>query len=202
MDAKDLLNFWFGELTDGFADAAHRQRWFESNAVFDNQCNTQFGTWLTEAKAGRLRHWVNEPRSCLAFIVLCDQLPRNIFRGSADAFAWDSLALDAAKHAVEQSFDQTMAFDERAFCYMPFEHSEDLLDQHMAVGLFSLLRDDSPKEHRQLTGGNLRFAQQHRDIILKYGRFPHRNAVLGRNSTQAELEFVAQGDGFGQSPAS
>lgn len=97
--------------------------------------------------------------------------------------------------------DRALNFDQRAFFYMPFEHSENILDQHIAVGLFSQLRDESPGPRRELIGNNLRFAQQHRDIIARFGRFPHRNAVLERDSSPEELDFVAAGDGFGQTTA-
>ena len=198
MDWAELLHFWFGDLENGFADAEHRQRWFESSASFDETCTTQFGHWLQAATTGALADWLAAPRSCLAFIVLCDQLPRNIYRGKAEAFAWDHLALKAAREAVTRGHDRELVWDERAFMYMPFEHSENLLDQHTAVGLFSHLRDESPKANKALTGNNLRFAQQHRDIIMKFGRFPHRNAVLGRISSPTEQAFTQAGDGFGQ----
>ncbi|MEM7096708.1 MAG: DUF924 family protein [Pseudomonadota bacterium] len=193
----EILQFWFGELKDGLASPEVRARWFASDTDFDAVCGT-FRPVLDAILDGRLDHWLIHPRSSLAYILACDQLPRNIFRGQAAAFRWDPLALEAAKSAVSAGFDLQLALDERVFLYMPFEHSENLLDQHTAVGLFSALRDTSQGDARNLMGSNLRFAQQHRDIILKYGRFPHRNAVLERTSTVPEQEFVDAGDGFGQ----
>jgi uncharacterized protein (DUF924 family) len=196
--AADLVAFWFGELNDGFADTAHRLRWFQPDREFDAECDARFAGLLASADTGKLHTWQQDPLGRLALILLCDQIPRNIFRGRADAFRWDGLALSTARDGVAQGMDQNLAWDHRCFFYMPFEHSEDILDQHLAVGLFTLLRDQSPKGQRSETGNYLRFAQQHRDIVLRFGRFPHRNEVLGRNSSAEERAFVDAGDGFGQ----
>ena len=198
--AESVLKFWFGDLEDGLADAVHRASWFSPDQAFDEACRNQFEPLLDAARGGLLTAWLTAPRSCLAFIIVCDQLPRNIHRGSSNAFALDSLALQAARLGVRQRLDRRLEWDERAFFYMPFEHSEAILDQHTAVGLYTALRDQSPKSMREVTGNNLRFAQQHRDIIERFGRFPHRNAVLGRQSSTAEQAFVDAGDGFGQQP--
>ncbi len=197
---RDVLSFWFGTLgDDGFADEAVRKRWFESSRTFDAACRDTFAETLDAVADNKLADWLIEPAGRLAYIVLCDQLPRNIYRGDARAFAWDSYALAAAREGVARGDDLQLALDERCFFYMPFEHSENLVDQHLAVGLFTHVRDSSPKARRELTGNALRYAQQHRDIVLRFGRFPHRNAVLGRASSEAEKEFVAGSDGFGQS---
>lgn len=192
-----ILKFWFGDLVDGLASPNIRARWFASSNTFDQAC-TQFSPVLQQARDGHLADWLQQPKTLLAYVILCDQLPRNIYRGDRSAYAYDDLALAAAKQAVTQHMDQQLGWDERAFLYMPFEHSEDLLDQHTAVGLFSALRDRASGETRSLMGNSLRYAQQHRDIILRFGRFPHRNAVLGRTSTPEEAQFIAEGDGFGQ----
>lgn len=194
-----LLEFWFGVLEDGQANAQQRKLWFASTDQFDQACG-QFSSWLDLAQTGALDTWLTSARSTLAFIVLNDQIPRNIYRGTGLAYAWDSRAREAARSGIEQGFDVTLGLDERAFFYMPFEHSEAILDQHLAVGLFTGLRDTAPKAGRDVAGNNLRYAQQHRDIILRFGRFPHRNAVLGRTSCAEEEEFVAGSDGFGQLP--
>lgn len=194
-----LLDYWFGPLTDGFADVAHRARWFNGGAPFDTALRDKFGHLVDAAMAGELQQWRSSERGTLAYVLVCDQLPRNIFRGEARAFATDHLALTAAREAVASGTDIHLALDERSFLYMPFEHSENLLDQHTSVGLFMELRDATPRGKRELTGTALRFAQQHRDIVRRFGRFPHRNAVLNRTSSPAEAEFIAAGDGFGQS---
>ena len=197
-DWPDVLDFWFGSLNDtGQADDVQRSLWFQTNAQFDAECRT-FEPLLDKALTGNLEAWRNSPKSTLAYIVLCDQLPRNIFRGTAAAFKWDPLALAAARSGVAAGQDRTLALDERAFFYMPFEHSERMIDQYLAVGLFATLRDEAPGELRSIYGNMLRFAQQHRDIILRFGRYPHRNAVLGRESSSEELAYIASSDGFGQ----
>ena len=195
---QPLLDFWFGPLQNGLADESHRKQWFTPDSTFDTQCTRLFANLLTQTSGSDLAHWRNSPLGRLAFIVLTDQLPRNIYRGSAKAYAWDNLALDAARQGIEVGDDRLLSWDQRAFFYMPFEHSEKIADQHMAVGLFTFLRDESPKDIRNITGNTLRFAQQHRDIIARFGRFPHRNGVLGRTSDEAELAFIADSDGFGQ----
>ena len=192
-----LLDTWFGKLTDGFADEAHRKRWFAADAAFDAQLRERFGPALAQARGEPVPAFASV-RDRLAYVLLCDQLSRNIHRGTADAFATDALALTAARQAVARGEDVQLALDERAFLYLPFEHSEDLLDQHLAVGLFVALRDDTPKAFRHLTGQSLRYAQQHRDIVRRFGRFPHRNAALGRRTTARERNFLADGNGFGQ----
>ena len=195
-----LLDFWFGELQDGLAGDAQRAMWFNASDDFDQACHT-YEPALQLARAGALADWLNTtPTSLLAFVILCDQLPRNIYRGTSQAYAYDDLALQAAKQAVQTGADRALGWDQRAFLYMPFEHSESLLDQHTAVGLFSALRDQSQGAVKNIMGNNLRYAQQHRDIILKFGRFPHRNEVLGRASSEAEAAFVSAGSGFGQAP--
>lgn len=195
--ADELLDFWFGPLTDGMADDTHRTRWYTVDAEFDLACR-RYAPLLTDLGNGHLDHWLGEPRSHLAYILLCDQLPRNVFRGSADAYGYDQLGRDAACAGVTAGLDTTLGIDERCFFYMPFEHSENLIDQHTAVGLFSHLRDRMSGKHREIAGHALRFAHQHRDIILRFSRFPHRNDVLDRESSPEEQEFVEAGDGFGQ----
>lgn len=195
-----LLEFWFGAQSDGLADKNRREQWFAPNPAFDAQCSASFGPLLAPAAAGELRDWLEQPRGRLAFIILTDQIPRNVYRGTAEAYDWDPLALKAARDGIVEGVDKELGWDERSFFYMPFEHSEDILDQHLAVGLFTYLRDTSPKGIRDITGNGLRYAQQHRDIIVRFGRFPHRNEVLKRASTAAEKAFVADSDGFGQTP--
>ena len=196
MSWRSILEFWFGTLINGIAAEEIRERWFVSNPDFDQACAKLCRSTLAEVAT--LNHWLDQPDSCLAYIILTDQMPRNIFRGSNQAFAFDHLALAAAKQGIERGHDQRLEWDQRAFFYLPYEHSEAILDQHTAVGLFTGLRDQAPKQHRSLMGNSLRFAQQHRDIILRFGRFPHRNEVLGRTSTAEESKFIAEGDGFGQ----
>lgn len=196
--AADLLQFWFGELTDGFADGAHRKRWFSGARAFDDECRVRFGELAASAAEGELHGWLAAPRTRLAYILLTDQIPRNIHRGEARALATDGAALNAARSGVEARMDLALALDERCFFYMPFEHAESVVDQHTCVGLFSALRDQTPDGFRHLTGDYLRSAHQHRDVLLRFGRFPHRNTMLGRTSTAEELAYLEDGPTFGQ----
>ena len=195
---EPLLTFWFGAVSDGFADDAHRRRWFSPDPGFDDECRSRFGDLCCAAIAGECSHWLETPRGRLACILACDQMPRNIHRGTREAFAGDHRALQIARDGILSGADQLLTYDERAFFYMPFEHSENRVDQHTCVGLFTQLRDSTPPGKRHLTGNYLRFAQQHRDLLQRFGRFPHRNALLGRTSSTEELDYLKTGTDFGQ----
>src|SRR5262249_48804175 len=147
-DVERVLDFWFGKLTDGIADAATRQRWFASDRAFDALCTLHFAEILDAAANDRLAHWTTTPRGGLAFILVGDQFSRQIHRGSARAFATDARALACAKQGVTAGHDRELGYDERTFFYLLFEHSESRLDQHTAVGLFTQLAADAPPSHR------------------------------------------------------
>ncbi len=196
--AGEVLDFWFGELSGGFSSDATRTSWFTVDSERDERIGRTFGTLLEQAAAGRLSAWQDTPESTLALIIVCDQFSRQIHRGSARAFATDELALNCARALVEEGADLSMPFDHRVFVYLPFEHSESRVDQSASVGLFSALRDDTPAGQRHLTGAFLQHAHQHRDIVRRFGRFPHRNAALGRTSSAAETEFLRNAGNFGQ----
>jgi uncharacterized protein (DUF924 family) len=138
------------------------------------------------ARAGRLARWMEDPRSCLALIVLLDQLPRNMFRGSPRTYESDDKALAVARHAVAARHDHALRPVERSFVYLPFEHAEDLAAQHEGVALFSGL-DLHPRGQEWL-----KIARRHMEIVARFGRFPHRNDILGRPSTPEEIEFLTQ----------
>lgn len=199
VDAADILEFWFGELRDGLADEAHRVRWFTADAAVDREVHQRFAGLLAAALAGELAEWTASAKRALALVILCDQLSRQIHRGTREAYAGDPLALATARGSIERGDDQTLAFDERAFLYMPFEHSESRLDQHTSVGLFTALRDAAPEGFRPHAEGFLHYAVDHRDVVLRFGRFPHRNRVLGRQSSAEELEFLRTASSYGQS---
>ena len=178
---EDVLAFWFGEGADY---GKRHKRWFVKDAAFDAEIARRFLGLHAELSAGRW--WLEGPRSCLARILVLDQFPRNMFRGTARAFASDPLALDTARHLVAKGDDRAMLPVERLFAYLPFEHSERLADQERACELCAPLAAFAE------TDDTLRYAIAHRDIIRRYGRFPHRNAILGRDSTPEELEFLKQ----------
>jgi uncharacterized protein (DUF924 family) len=186
MDAKDpraaqVLSFWFGQ---------PRAAWFAKDAAFDAVIRARFLDLYEGAAARRLEPWKDQPADCLALVIALDQFPRNLFRaGSPDAaraFAADALALEAARHAVHWGYDRRMTPEERMFLYLPFEHSESLADQLTCCELMARLL---PYEE---TAGVYGYAVAHRRIIERFGRFPHRNAALGRSSTGEEIEFLKQ----------
>ncbi|HXM82793.1 MAG TPA: DUF924 family protein [Burkholderiales bacterium] len=183
-----VLRFWFG---DGEEYGKRHKRWFEKNASFDAEVRERFLLLYEELAAGGGREWLKQRADCLARIVALDQFPRHIFRGSPRAFAADALALEAARQAVARGYDLNMLPVERMFAYLPFEHSESLEDQLKACEL------TAPLAAFAETADTHRYALLHRDIIQRFGRFPHRNAALGRASTPEEIEFLKQpGSGF------
>lgn len=198
VSATDVLDYWFGAMDEGFADEEHRHRWFQGGEAADTEITERFGLLLELATTGQLDHWLDSAEATLAFILVCDQFSRQVYRGSPLAFATDPLALEVARSSIDAGLDQGMPWDHRAFLYLPFEHSESAVDQHTAVGLFTQLRDATPQGYRHLTGSYLQHAHQHRDIVLRFGRFPHRNAVLVRDSSPAELEYLEAASSFGQ----
>ena len=163
-----VLDFWFG---------LEPEQWWRGGAELDAACRDRFADLHAELRQLPPESFLDEARSALAAVILFDQFPRNMFRGHADQFMTDALALAVAKGAVERGFDEDSSKDERAFLYMPFEHSESLADQRRSLALFTALGDDF------LLG----FAHKHHDLIERFGRFPHRNAMLGRAPRPAEL---------------
>jgi len=181
-EAKLVLEFWLAP--------ANRPQWFKKEPAFDEEVRRRFEAVHERAAAGRLVSWQETPEGALALLLCLDQFPRNMYRGTPRAFATDEKARLVADWAVDRGFD--MAFKDeqvRLFFYLPFEHSEDLDDQHRAV---ELTRQRCPTDPEIL-----RYAILHRDVIEKFGRFPHRNAILGRRNTPGEEEYLKQpGAGF------
>jgi uncharacterized protein (DUF924 family) len=182
---NEILEFWFGQPDD--ADyGKERKVWFTKNPDFDQEVRSRFLLDYQKAAAGELDDWKNSPLSCLALIILLDQFPRNLFRGQPQAFATDSQALAAAKYAVAQDFDKELLPIQRQFVYLPFEHSENLADQRQCIKLFSTLKD-----YPECATG-IDYAYRHIKVIEQFGRFPHRNRILGRETTPTEAEFLKQ----------
>ena len=176
--AQDLIDFW---------TAAGPKAWFRRKPAFDTALRTRFETAHLAASRGELDGWSRTGEGALALVLLLDQVPRNIYRGSAHAFATDGLARSVATRAVDAGLDQAAPADLRVFFYLPFEHAEDAAAQQRSVALF--------EAHAARTGdaSYLRYAQTHADIIARFGRFPHRNRVLGRATTAREAAFLAEG---------
>ncbi len=190
MTPEEVLRFWFAGDPN-----AERKVWFQREAEFDSAC-ARFMDALRHAKSGDFDHWTDTPCGTLALIILLDQFSRNLHRDSPEAFAADAKARRIARAAIAKGFDQSLGPVERMFVYLPFEHSEDLADQDESVRLFETLREALGDE-------TVRYAEDHREVIRSFGRFPHRNAVLGRTSTPDELAYLATpGAGFGSAAAS
>jgi uncharacterized protein (DUF924 family) len=175
-DPGDVVSFWL---------AQDKKAWFSANPTFDAEVWHRFADLLDQAKSGNIDHWAESPKGALALVILLDQMSRNIYRDRPEMYAADGKALAIAESAIAQGFDEALAANERAWLYMPFMHSEDLEDQEKSIALFS----------RSGLSENLPFAIHHADIIRRFGRFPHRNAILGRHTTPEEAAFLA-GGGF------
>ncbi len=190
-----VLQFWFGS-PDAPDVVAERQKvlWWGKDPEVDRLVAVTFGGLVEDALSGGLGAWSGEPRGRLALVLLLDQMPRNIHRGSPRAFAGDVRARALTLEALERSEHHALAPIERVFLYLPLEHAEDLELQQRSVALFSELAGEAGPGLEPLFEGFLDYAVAHRDIIQRFGRFPHRNAVLGRVSTPEEEEFLRQPD--------
>jgi uncharacterized protein (DUF924 family) len=182
--AEKVLRFWFAD-EPGSEESMFQSPWFFPTPEFDRLCTTRFLASYEDAAHGRLEDWKNGPRSCLALVLLLDQFPRNMFRGTARAFATDPKARELSRHAIESGFDRELSPIMRMFLYLPLEHSENLNDQLESVRLTSEL----VSQNRDCTE-ILQHAEQHLEIIRRFGRFPGRNHALGRQSTQEEMDFL------------
>ena len=186
---QDILDFWF--------DPAHAAHWFAADASFDAQIRQCFSSVTNDAADGRLDDWVARADSWLALLILLDQFPRNLYRGGAGAWAADVKAQRVALSGLDDGFDQSLPPLQRVFAYVPLEHAENLGLQQRSVALFESLHTAASSEQRKRYAGFLDYARRHREVIVRFGRFPHRNAVLGRTSTVDEGSYLAQpGAGF------
>lgn len=175
---QQVVDFWFSD--------AVSKLWFKSTPEFDRSLRDDYEALWRQARDGELDHWRDSAAGCLALVILLDQFPLNMFRGEARSYSTEAASRDVARHALERGFDRELEGKQRAFLYMPFMHSEQFEDQELALELF-----DQPGLE-----DNLRFARHHHDIVRRFGRFPHRNAVLGRSNTIAETEYLASKQAF------
>lgn len=202
MDTPATIHaFWFGATADedDEPDIVARQSalWWKKQPEVDAEIRLRFAPLVTRAAVGELDDWLGSPRGRLALILLTDQFPRNIWRGQAAAFAFDVLALRWAKEAIERGLDLQARPIERVFLYLPLEHSENLADQRESVRLFDELAADAVPAARSAFAGYLDYARRHLEIVERFGRFPHRNAALGRETSAEEAVFLRQpGSGF------
>ena len=189
-EARAVLDFWFA--ADGADADGARTVWFAKDDAFDVEIRTRFGPSIERALRGELDGWAGEPEAALARILLLDQFTRNAFRGTPRAFAGDAAALAAASAMVGGRLDEALVGYPRAFVYLPFEHAESLAMQDEAIRLFNRLVAVFAQAADMLD-----YACKHRAVIERFGRFPHRNAILGRQSTAEEIAFLARpGSGF------
>ena len=186
--ARALLDAWFGPPSDPDRER-HREIWFKGTAEFDNALRHTFLADLEAGAAGELREWEALPEGALALVLLLDQIPRNIFRDNPRAYAADAAACSVADRALEKGFDKLVPPVWRLFFYMPFHHSEDLADQRRSVALFDTLPRNPDRR-----GALRRYGRPYVEVIERFGRFPHRNKILGRESTPAEIAFLAELD--------
>ncbi|MBL8512392.1 MAG: DUF924 domain-containing protein [Betaproteobacteria bacterium] len=179
--AQEVLTFWFGA-SQTYGQS--RPEWFRKDSAFDESLRARFSDVVDAAARGELRTWENTPRGCLALLIVLDQFPRNLFRGDARAFATDAGARRVCRHVLQHGFDRDFLPVERMFVYLPLEHSESLADQDECHRLMLELKP-YPE-----TANLHEWADKHRVIIRRFGRFPHRNAALGRESTAEEVDFL------------
>jgi uncharacterized protein (DUF924 family) len=178
MDIDNILDYWFSE---------HMSRhWFNSTAEIDADIKTRFESVWELARQGKLDSWASSANGSLALIIILDQLPLNMFRGQAESFSTEAKAIAIARQAIQSGFDRQIDGDRLVFMYMPFMHSEDLQDQDYAVQLYEAAGLQE----------NVKFAMHHRDIVQRFGRFPHRNAALGRVSSEAETAYMNSDEAF------
>ena len=180
INPEDVLSFWF--------EQNGRAQWFGGGEAFDDEIRRRFADTLHRARDGKLERWVEAPQSCLALVILIDQFSRNLFRQSPLAWSADVHALAIAKLAVEKGFDADLSSYQKAFLYLPFMHSETLADQDRCVDLVRAVLGGGDEFNQ----ANYDSALRHREIIARFGRFPHRNEILGRESTEAELAFLQE----------
>jgi len=182
---NEIIQFWFIDNSD---------KWWGGSPEFDEEIRIRFGALHRLASKGELDHWIELPKSCLAYIILLDQFSRNIYRGTPQAFTQDKLALAASEKGREHKLDKELNLVQRLFFYLPLEHSEDLNNQKLSLALMRQMVKEashSQPDCLSMMESALSYAQQHYDIILNFGRFPYRNEILDRESTQEEIVFLS-----------
>jgi uncharacterized protein (DUF924 family) len=189
---QPLLEWWFGTLESPNEIAADKGKlWFGKRDSQDLEARTRFGDWVEQALAGGLTEWAQRPEGWLALVLLLDQLPRMIFRDTPKSFSGDLRAQALVAQGIAADFDRQLRPIQRVFIYLVFEHCENLVVQNEAVSRFIDLVAQQPEADRAVFADNLDYAERHQKVIARFGRFPHRNAVLGRESTAEELEFLS-----------
>jgi len=181
---SDVLEFWFSDQS--------RALWFEKNAAFDEAIRGRFEDTVRAAADGELEHWERTAPGALALVIVLDQFPRNLYRGSARAFAADARAREVADRAIVRRLDQEIPLAQRHFFFLPFEHSESSGDQERSIALFQAWAEAHDGQARDRALEQMRYVHRHAEIVARFGRFPHRNEALGRESTEAEIAFLRE----------
>tara|TARA_R110001592_G_scaffold363398_2_gene688036 strand:+ start:104684 stop:105274 length:591 start_codon:yes stop_codon:yes gene_type:complete len=193
-DINTIHQFWFGRLDDtGFAAPEHSQLWFRASEETDAALRSRFGSLVTQALAGELNHWAEDDKGLIALVLLLDQFTRNIYRGTPESFAGDDTAQQLVQQVIASGRHTALPPIHQVFLFLPLEHCEDLETQELCVQLFRELAERSDANR---VNDFARYAVAHRDVIARFGRFPHRNAILGRESTAEELAYLEKHGGF------
>lgn len=186
-----VLEFWFGKSCADLKTISERNKiWFSTDEMFDKIIRNRFSALIERANGNELNSWELYPHGSLALIIVLDQFPRNIYRGKPRAYAYDERALSLCKKGVASCTDRKLGIIERTFFYMPLEHAENIDAQNMSVSCFEQLHSEAPEEIKPITEEAVQHAIAHRDIIQRFGRFPHRNPAMNRVSTRAEREWL------------
>lgn len=193
-----ILEFWFGRLEEGFTMENRGKLWYVGGKGVDDGIKKKFGNLVEKATKRELDSWKETAKGRLALIILLDQFTRNIYRKTQEAFASDSYAQELCKQGLQIGQDKELLFIHRLFFYHPLEHSENLEDQELCVKLFQEVMEEVPEEYKKRVKSFLDYAKQHRSIIKQFGRFPHRNEILERESTKQEIKYLKKGHRFGQ----
>ena len=190
---EDILDFWFGELDEhGRASPDHRKRWWTKSGAFDEAIQSHFLDDYEAIVAGEREAWRSTARGALAYIIVLDQFSRNMFRGTPKMFVADALAREVCREGLDAGFDAELSFDERVFFYLPLEHSESINDHALCMELFERLLASAPQPLEGDAKYYLDFAARHKAIIDRFGRYPHRNEILGRASSDEEAKFLEE----------
>jgi uncharacterized protein (DUF924 family) len=185
---EEVLRFWLGD--DPKNPLRNSALWWKNDPAFDREIREKFEEDLKRGVKGEYEAWKGTPHGCLAYVILFDQFSRNIYRETPQAFAQDALGLAACLEGIKRGFDRQLLPLGRSFFYMPLQHSEDPQIQRRSVEVFRRLAEEAPEDLKKALGENFQYALRHAEIVVRFGRFPHRNRILGRSSTQEEIEFL------------
>ena len=194
-----VLDIWFKDDDTGSMELPQSKRWFMGGKALDQRLISDFTEAVDKAANGALDHWQDDAQCALALVVMLDQFNRNMYRGTAQAFAHDAKALSISRHCVNNALDESLPVTQRVFLYLPFEHDETAQSQQESIRLFTQLHNSAPPSLQDFSKRALGSAMEHKRIVDQFGRYPHRNACLGRTSTPEELAWLnSSGSRFGQ----